>query len=109
MDIYLDEHGEEHGIMAPCGCMLTQPWMAQGRETDATTKEEEGLGGRGGAPMGRGQYPRRGGWSRGAKESHGGGLFGLKNPDWDSPAEGIRAGKEKDEKNPEEEQVLDKD
>ena len=94
--------------MAPCGCMLTQPWMAQGRETVTTTKEEEGLGGRGRAPMGRGQYPRRGGWSRGAKESHGGGLFGLKNPDWDSPAEGIRAGKEKDEKNREEEQVLDK-
>ena len=59
--------------------------------------------------MGRGQYPRRGGWSRGAKESHGGGLFGLKNPDWDSPAEGIRAGKKKGEKIWEEEKDLDED
>ena len=68
MDIYLDKHGEKHGIMAPCGCMLTQPGMAQGsemgREPTTTTKEEAGLGSRGRAPMGRGQNPRRGGWSR---------------------------------------------
>ena len=87
--------------------------MAQGRETGretiTTTKEEEGLGGRERAPMGRGQYPRRGGWSRGAKESHGGGLFGLKKPGWGSPAEGVWAGKEKDGKNREEEEGLDKD
>ena len=32
----------------------------------------------------------------------------MKTPDWVSPAEGIKAGKEKDEKNREEDQVLDK-
>ncbi len=99
MDFYLDKHGEEEGIMAPCGCMLTRPWMAQGCETDESPKAEGGLGGHGAAPVGRGGRPGRGGpESQGVQGKYGEGMpSGMKRPDWGRPAEGNKAGKEYDE------------
>jgi hypothetical protein len=109
MDVYLDEHGEEDGIMAPCGCMLTKKWTAQGREMDESPKEEGGLGGHGAAPVGRGGRPGRGeSEGKGVQGKHGGGkASGTKSPDWDSPAEGTKAGKEDGKKYGKEEEDQD--
>ena len=89
MDIYLEAHGGDDGIMAPCGCVLTREWTAQGREMDESPKEEEGHG-----------------ECQGGLGGHGGGKgSGKKDPDWDSPAEGIKAGKGEGKEPEGEEQV----
>ena len=110
LDTYLEAHGGDDGIMAPCGCMLTKGWMVQEREIDESTKEEERFGGQdghvghGGGP-GYGELEGQGVHG----EYEGGKDYGTKDPDWDSPAEGIKAGMEYGKDTGKEEGDQDKD